>query len=218
MLFAIGALGGVLIGNNQQSTAGRARFRQWAFPGSEITFRIICTAVERAAFARFALHEFTAIIRAFDPNLLQPGFRIAAFGEIAAADKLAIASPTDDQIVSALRTGSTDWLRPHIQLGNLFFCFLYAFGKGIVKAAHNFNPWQFTGSHPIQIFFHPCGKANVDHIRKMIRQEIIDHNPGFCRIQPFRITLNVTALLQGAQNGGIGGRAANPILFQRPHQ
>ena len=81
-LLAIRALGFAFVGDHQQSAAFRTGLWQRPLPGSEITSRVIRAAIEGAALARLAFHQFAAILRALDADLFQPGFCVAAGREI----------------------------------------------------------------------------------------------------------------------------------------
>lgn len=118
LLITLGALGGGLVGYNQQAptigTGGRQRF----LPGGEFTLRVIRTSVEGATAAGFAFDDLTSVKRALDSDLLQPGLGVSTIGEIAAADEFAITTPTDDQIVTAFRASPPDGFRVTLEFGH----------------------------------------------------------------------------------------------------
>ena len=74
----------------------RARCWKGFFPGIEVAIWEIGATVKNATFSRFAFNDIAAILGTFDVDLNQPGFCVAAFGEITAANELAKTSPARD--------------------------------------------------------------------------------------------------------------------------
>src|SRR3990170_3511431 len=108
LLFTLRTLGGVLLCHDQQSAAVWARGGQGTLPGGKVTSRVINAAVEDTLLASLAGDNITAILWTGDTDLLQPGFRVAAVWEVAAADKLPETTPTDNQLVAAFRASTPD--------------------------------------------------------------------------------------------------------------
>ena len=77
----------------------RGRGVPGALPGGEIAVGVVGAAVEDASLAGLALDDIAAILRAGHADLFQPGFGVAAVGEAAAADELAVAPIADDQLL-----------------------------------------------------------------------------------------------------------------------
>src|SRR3990172_12163963 len=108
-ILALKTLGRLLIGNHQRTAAIWARRGNRLLPGSKLAGRIIGTTVEDAPLARAPFHNFAAIQWAGDSDLLQPGFRVPAFGKALTTYEFAITTPADNQLTLATgRASATD--------------------------------------------------------------------------------------------------------------
>ena len=134
------ALGLVLVRHHQHATAFGARVSQGQLPGGEIAIGVIGTAVEGAPLAGLARHDITAVLGAGHADLFQPGFGVAAIGEAAAADELAIPAIADDQLFSALGADAPDGFGPHVHLGHLDLSLGNLLSEGSPELTDRFNP------------------------------------------------------------------------------
>src|SRR5688572_17539257 len=89
--------------DDKQSIAFWTGLFERSLPGGEITIRIILTAKEGAALARFPFDQFAPILRASNTDLLKPWFGVAAGWEIRAGNKFAETTITDDKLASIFR-------------------------------------------------------------------------------------------------------------------
>jgi len=112
-----------LVGDHKCAAAGWARLFHGLLPGDKITIRVSGTAIEGASFTGFTPNNISFMTRRTGhPDLLEIGFGIPAIREVAAADELSKASPTDDQIMTALRAASAYFFHLYFPFRHGFFC------------------------------------------------------------------------------------------------
>lgn len=165
---AVQALGVLFVGDDQHTSALGAGCGEWFFPRGKVAARIILTPIEDTSPAGFPLDEFSAILRAFHIDLFQPWLCIAAFREIAAADKFPISSPTDYQLMTALRALASYRLGSIVHLRDELFRPADLLRERSVELPDNLRPLLSARGYFIQVFLHLGGKINVDDIGEML--------------------------------------------------
>ena len=110
-LLALRALNFPAVGYHHQSSAIWTGLRHWFLPGCEITGRIIGTAKENAALARFSHHDVAAVLRTYNSDFFKPWFSMPAGWEIAAADKFTKTAITDHQFIPTIRASPAHLFR-----------------------------------------------------------------------------------------------------------
>src|SRR3990170_5056557 len=218
LLFTLRTLGGVLLCHNQQSAAVWARGGQGKLPGAKVTGRVIRAAVKDTLLTSLAGDDITAVLWTGDTDLLQPGFCVAAVWEIAAADELPVATPTDDQLVTTFRASTPDRFGFGLHLRHELLGAGNGFRKWAIKLAQHGYPTLLAGGDEVQILLHPRRKADVQDIREVFDQEIVDCDTGLGWDQASPFAYDIPALLDRAQGGRIGRRPADAVFFQGAHQ
>src|SRR5690606_22827425 len=124
---------------HKQSTALGARLWQGLLPTGPFTLWIVLAAIESTLAACLLHDQVTATVGALDTHLLQNLLRIAALGEVAAADESAVTAVAVEQRFTTLRTG-TSHLLSLLNLGHILFGYFQIALEIRIEFGHNRHP------------------------------------------------------------------------------
>ena len=92
-------------------------------------------------------------------------------------------------------------------------------GKRIVELAHHRHPLFLAGGDAVQILFHVRCEPDVDDLREVLHQEIVDEDADLRGHQPASLDpLNIATVLDGRQDRRVGRRAPDAVLLQGTDQ
>ena len=88
----------------------------------------------------------------------------------------------------------------------------------LVEVAERVRPGFFAFFDLVQFFFQPGGVLDIENVAEIFHQQIGHHQADFRRRKFSAQLLHVLPLLDGAENGGVRGRASDAAFFQFFHQ
>ena len=83
---------------------------------------------------------------------------------------------------------------------------------------HQVHPLLVAVGHLVQQALHLGREAHVHEMREVLHQLLTDHAPQIGGDEVAVLQAHVFAVLQGGDDAGVGGGAADALLFQFAHQ
>ena len=100
----------------------------------------------------------------------------------------------------------------------MFLSVFEVLGEAFVELRHGVGPLLLAFFDLVEFFLEPRGVLHVEDVAEILDQQVRDDEANLRRRKFAAQLLNVLALLNCAQNRGVGGRTANAALFQFLHQ
>src|SRR4030042_847638 len=181
--------------NGSKSATFRALLFERFVVGGKSAIRVITASVKFLLFFVYLLYQFIAAFRAFYPGLYLVRTGCLAFGISAAGKQLAEASGLDYHRLAAI------WAYLLGHFVRKFYSF-HRFGslgqillERRIKIPYDTDPVPLFTSYLIQFVFHFCCKFNVDTLRKIFADQIINHNTKFRRLEVITVFYHVFTFL-----------------------
>ncbi|EXJ15395.1 hypothetical protein D779_1359 [Imhoffiella purpurea] len=143
---------------------------------------------------------------------------VVAVRIVGAADEAAVAPEPDRELAAALGAGLVDALLGHVAALDVLLGVVDQILEGSPELLQERDPLPLAARDRVQIVLEPGGEVVVDVGGEILGQELVDHPPDVGRHEPLLVEHHVLAILQGGDDGGIGGRPADPELLQRLDQ
>ena len=87
-----------------------------------------------------------------------------------------------------------------------------------VEGAQNVLPLHFARLHGVQLLLDVGSEVNVDDLREVSDQVVVDDQPECGRYECLLLHPDVLALAQSVDGGGVGTRPSHAVLLERAHQ
>ena len=90
--------------------------------------------------------------------------------------------------------------------------------EGAVEVLHGLQEGQFAAFDAVQLAFQAGGVGGLHQLPEPLHQQVGDHAAQLRGLEPALVLLHVVPVLDGGDDAGVGGRAADAVLFQLLHQ
>ena len=190
-------------------------------PGHEIALAgfvligIILTAVVGKSPLGGLFENFTAALGTLARHLDHDGLGMVALGPAGTGQEPAKPSRLEHQVPSALGTDHIGHLVGHLDALGVLLGGLELLGKAAVEAGQDVPPVLLALFHLVQPFLHVGGKGGIHDVGEFLLHQAVDHLAQGGGTQVFPLFHHILPVQNGGDGGGIGGRTADPLLFQR---
>ena len=135
-------------------------------------------------------------------------------GIAGAGDEAAVLAPLDHQGLAALLADQVGGLLHPLDVGHVLFGVLQVLVEALVELAHGLAPVELAVFDLVELLFHPRRVLHVEDVVEALEQQIGHHHAEFGGREVAAFLLHVLALLNGGEDGGVGGRTAHAVGFQ----
>src|ERR1035437_6663690 len=145
------------------------------------------------------------------------GFRFAgvgALGVAGASDELAVLAPFQHEGLAALAAHLTGGFFHPLDVGHVLFGVLQIFVEALVEVGHGNPPVEFALFDFVEFFFHPRGVLHLEDVVETLQQQAGHDDAQFRGRGAAAFLLDVLALQNRGEDGGVGGGPADAVGFQ----
>src|ERR1035441_525945 len=171
-----------------------------------------------AVFAVFFIALLSQVhlvhIRQIDGELA----RVSAIGISGAGDEAAVFAPFDHQGLAALLAVQAGGLLHPLDVGHVLFGVLQVLVEPFVELADSLAPGDLPRFNLVEFLLHAGGVLDIEDVVEVLEQQAGDDSAQFGGVEPAALLLHILALLNGGEDGGVGGRTADAVGFPFLHQ
>ena len=126
----------------------------------------------------------------------------------------------DDQVPAALGADLLGHLVGHLDAlaVQLLLSFVKLRLKVIIECREHLLPVHAALFHLVQLFLHLGGEGGVHDVLELVLHQAGDHLAQGGRTEGTALLHHILPVEDGGDGGGVGGGAANALLFQRPDE
>ena len=180
------------------------------YPGHKATVGAPLTAIVGIATLGLTLEDGAAALGAAARHFLHDGLGILALGEAGTGQEFTETADLDHHVPPAFLADLLGYFVGYFQPDTLQCCFRIGHFpmETLVKICQNGMPLAFACLHIVQLGFHVGGKLHIDDVLEMIHHKAGDHLAQGRGCQAFFHLVDILPVLDGGDDGGIGGGAA----------
>src|SRR3569833_2074046 len=192
----------------------------------EFAFRIIAAADELAVPAaahnqrRFALRAAAALhhFRHLRLFVVAEATGVVALGITGTADEAPAAAEAGGERLATLGAGLVHRFLRDILTGDVLLGVVDAILEWLPECAQQWHPLFFAARHRVELVFQLGREVVINVLREIIGEEFIHHPSDIGGDETALVHRDIFARLQGRDDGGVGGRPAAAVFFQRFRQ
>ena len=201
-------------------TADRAIQLRRHIPGHKATLGALLAGIISIALFGLALEHTAAAFGAPARHPLHNGLRILTLRVTGAGQKPAEPARLDHHIPATDLANLVGDLLRHLEAHILqcLLCVGQLFAEIRVEIGQNLLPGQFTFFHLIQLLLHTGSEFYVHNVIESLHHQAVDYLTQGCGRQALILLDDVLPVLNGGNDGGVGGRTAHPLLLHGTNQ